>query len=74
MKKLLTYFAVAALFTLGTANVSYAQADADTTTEMAEDSAAMAEKAAMEKKAAEEKAAQEAEAAKAEHKQFARLT
>ncbi|MEQ8623659.1 MAG: MotA/TolQ/ExbB proton channel family protein [Vicingaceae bacterium] len=65
MKKLLTYFAVAALFTLGTADVSYAQADADTTTEMAQDSAAMAEKAAMEKQAAEEKAAKEAEAAQA---------
>jgi biopolymer transport protein ExbB len=74
MKKLLTYFAVAALFTLGTANASYAQNDAETATEMAEDSAAMAEKAAMEEKAAAEReeaaakatAAAEEEAALAE--------
>ena len=66
MKKLLTYFAVAALFSLGTANASFAQNEADTATEVAQDSAAMAEKAAMEEKAAAEKAAMEAKAANEE--------
>lgn len=66
MKKLLTYFAIAALFTLGTAKASFAQNEADTATEMAQDSAAMAEKAALEEKAAAEKAATEAQAAEEE--------
>ncbi len=66
MKKLLTYFAVAALFTFGISNSTFAQDDVDTTTEMVEDSAAMAEKAAMEEKAAADKVAADKAAMEAE--------